>query len=510
MRSGQAEACLGGSRKKPQCDDPEVRGILDAGAGIESPAWIYNEFADVTLGDKRLDKRLIKTAGFLGSAPLCPINQACLDWRSVKAAYRMFDNPRATPAGIRAPHIAATIRRMVAVAAEGTKTLLVASDTAFISYAHPNVTGIGPIGKNNDEGRGLVMHGALVMTTEGAPLGLLHQNIWAREDVPEEGRQEKIERLQQTPIEEKESFKWLCASREVHLYTPPGCKVVMLCDREGDVYEHLVDLMEHKVSYVIRARCDRRLVPEDNEGSAQMHEALAAAEELGTMEVKVPGNGKRKTRTATVGIKVAEVTIKAPQRRGRAKDSCSSEEVTVRLVGATEISTPPEGEGAISWVLLSNLMVPDFEAAKEKVLWYSHRFGIETFHRVLKSGLKVEDCRLETGERLARHLTLCSVIAVRMMNVAYLAREKPQLPASTAFSEEELEAMHVLTREGAPPKEPPTLKEAVRMVGKIGGHLGRKSDAEPGMTVMWRGWLQLYIAARVVSRLRRAGMINSS
>ncbi|MGH8142915.1 MAG: IS4 family transposase [Steroidobacteraceae bacterium] len=498
------------SRKNAQCDDPEVRAILDAGAGIESPAWIYNEFADVNLGDKRLDKRLIRTAGFLGSAPLSPINQACLDWRSVKAAYRMFDNPKATPASIRAPHIAATVRRMVAVAAEGTRTVLVASDTAFISYTHPKVTGIGPVGKSNDDGRGLVMHSGLVMTTEGVPLGLLHQNIWARDDVPEEGRQEKIERLQQTPIEAKESFKWLCASREAHQHTPPGCKVVMLCDREGDVYEHIVDLMEHKGSYVIRARSDRRLVPEDNDGSEQMHEALAAAEELGTMEVKVPGNGKRKTRIATVGIKVAQVTIKAPQRRGPAKDSCSSEAVTVTLVGATEISSPPEGEAAISWVLLTNLLVPDFEAGKEKVLWYSYRFGIETFHRVLKSGLKVEDCRLETGERLARHLALCSVIAVRMMNVAYLAREKPQLPASTAFSEAELEAMHVLTREGPPPKQPPTLKEAVRMVAKIGGHLGRKRDAEPGMTVMWRGWLQLYIAARVVSRMRRAGMVNSS
>lgn len=501
---------MGRSLKRPQCDDAEVQAVLDAGAGIESPAWIYNEFGDVNLGDKRLDKRLIKTAGFLGSAPLSPINQACLDWRSVKAAYRLFDNPKATPAGVLAPHIAATVRRMIAVAGEGEKILLAASDTAFISYNHPNVTGIGPIGKNNDEGRGLVMHSALVMTTGGVPLGLLHQNIWARRGVPEEGRQEKIERLQQTAIEEKESVKWLYASRDARQHTPPGCKVVMLCDREGDVYEHLLELGEHRGGYVIRARCDRVLAPQENEGNERMREALAAAEELGTMEVTVPGNGKRKTRTATVGIKVARVTIKPPQRRGQAKESCSNEEITVRLVGATETSTPPEGEAAISWVLLTNLRVPDFEAAKEKVLWYSRRFGIETFHRVLKSGLKVEDCRLESGERLARHLALCSVIAVRMMNVAYLARERPDLPATTAFSEEELEAMHVLTREGPPPKEPPTLREAVRMVAKVGGHLGRKRDAEPGMTVVWRGWLQLYVVVRAFRRARMAGMINSS
>jgi hypothetical protein len=417
---------------------------------------------------------------------------------------------RASPPKILAPHIAATVRRMRAVAGEEKKVLLAASDTVFIAYSHPVVTGIGPIGKDNKGGRGLVMHNILVMTTEGVPLGLVHQNIWARDEVPEERRQEKIERLQQTALEEKESFKWICGLRDARQHTPQGAKVVMLCDREGDFYEHLAEAQEHKDNYVIRARVDRRLVQEDNEGHERMHEAIAAAEELGTMEVVVPGNGKRKTRTATVGIKATKVTIKPPQRRGQAKDSASSEEITVRLVAATEISTPPEGEEAISWVLLTNMMVPDFEAAKEKVLWYSKRFVIETFHKTLKSGLKVEDCRLETGERLARHLTLCSVIAVRLMNVAYLAREQPELPATVAFAPEELEAMHVLTREGVPPKQPPTLKEAVRMVAKLGGHLGRKRDGDPGMTVMWRGWLQLYIAVHVVARLRRAGMINSS
>lgn len=498
------------SGKKLQSDDPEIQGILDAGAGIESPAWIYNEFTDVELGDKRLDKRLIKTAGFLGSAPLAPINQACLDWRSVKAAYRLFDNEKAEPAKILAPHVAATARRMRAVAIEEKKVLLAASDTVFIGYAHPNVSGIGPIGKDNKGGRGLVMHNVLVMTTEGVPQGLVHQNIWARDEVPEETRQEKIERLQQMAIDEKESFKWICGVRDARAHTPRGAKVVMLCDREGDFYEHLAEALQHKDNYVIRARVDRRLPQEQNEGHERMHEAIEAAEQLGTMEVVVPGNGKRKTRTATVGIKAAKVTIKQPQRRGQAKETELPEEITVRLVAATEISTPPEGEEAITWVLLTNMMVADFESAKEKVLWYSKRFVIETFHKTLKSGLKVEDCRLETGERLMRHLALCSVIAVRLMNVAYLAREKPELPATAAFAPEELEALHVLTREGVPPKEPPTLKEAVRMVAKLGGHLGRKRDGEPGMTVMWRGWLQLYIAVHVVGRLRRAGMINSS
>jgi Transposase Tn5 dimerisation domain len=30
------------------------------------------------------------------------------------------------------------------------------------------------------------------------------------------------------------------------------------------------------------------------------------------------------------------------------------------------------------------------------------------------------------------------------------------------------------------------------MLGKLGGHLGRKGDGEPGVTVLWRGWTSLY------------------
>jgi hypothetical protein len=449
------------------------------------------------------------TGANMGAAPVSPINQACLDWKGAKAAYRFFDNEKADTAKMRAPHIAAARQRMIAATDGGQKVLLAPSDTAFVAYTHPKVAGIGPIGKDNKDGFGLVMHSILVMTTEGTPLGVLHQNIWARDEVPEETHQEKIERLQQTPIEEKESWKWEKGSEDLRRHTPPGVKVVELDDREGDFYEHLVGQERRRSWYVIRARVDRRLVEEDNEGHARMREVLEAAEVLGSMEVTVQGNGDRKTRKATVEIKAATVTIPQPQRRGRAKDPTLPDDITVKLVSATEISTPPEGEEAVSWVLLTNMLVSNFDAAREKVLWYSRRFVIETFHKVLKSGLKVEECRLETAARLTRHLTVCSVIAVRMMNVAYLSRERPDLSAAEVFAKEELDALHVQLREGPPPRKAPTLKEAVRMVVKLGGNLDRRHD-RPGMTVMWRGWRKMYGAVRLMRRLHMAGMLRSA
>ena len=476
-------------RKSSRSEDPEVQAIIEA--GTESVEWVSQEFARADLCDKRLDRRLLKTAEQLAKSPSAPINEACGNWASTQAAYRLFHNPKASAAGILKPHWQATAARMGGCGG----SVLVMQDTVFFSYGtHPKTRGLGPIGKSNAaHDRGLIMHNALAFTTSGVPLGILSQNIWARREIPEEDYQEKIERLQVTAIEEKESSKWLIALHETLERAPAGVPVVTVADRESDFFEFLTQAKEQRAKYLIRARTDRKLVPEDSAGCARMLEALEYAPALGSMTVEVPGSGSRKARTACIVVRLAEVTIQPPPRRGaHAKASGSSEPVTLTLIGATEQS-PPAGSDSISWVLLTNLPVKDFESATEKVQWYGKRWGIETWHKVLKSGCKVEDCLLEEAERLKRYLTLFSIIGVRLMHVAYLARVQPHLPATEVFSVEEVEALHIRVTKALPPAAPaPTLREVVRMLGKLGGHLGRKGDGEPGVTVLWRGWTSLY------------------
>jgi hypothetical protein len=460
-------------------------------AGTESVEWVAQEFARADLRDKRLDRRLLKTAEQLAKSPASPINEACGNWASTQAAYRLFNNPKASPARILEPHWEATAQRMAGCGG----AVLVMQDTVFFSYGtHLKTRGLGPIGKSNAaHDRGLIMHNALAFTTSGVPLGIVSQSIWARGEIPEEDYQEKIERLQVTAIEEKESSKWLVALKETVERAPAGVPVVTVADRESDFFEFLTHARELRAKYLIRARTDRKLVPEDSAGCTRMLEALSDAPALGTMTVEVPGNGSRKARIASIEVRVAQVTIQAPHRRGaHAKASGSSEPVTVTLIGATEQS-PPAGNESISWVLLTNLTVKDFVSATEKVQWYGRRWGIEIWHKVLKSGCKVEDCMLEEAERLKRYLTLFSIIGVRLMHVTYLARAHPDQPATEVFSVEELEALHIRVTKALPPADPvPTLREVVRMLGKLGGHLGRKGDGEPGVTVLWRGWTSLY------------------
>jgi hypothetical protein len=45
-------------------------------------------------------------------------------------------------------------------------------------------------------------------------------------------------------------------------------------------------------------------------------------------------------------------------------------------------------------------------------------------------------------------------------------------------------------------KPPVLLGEAVRLVAKIGGHLGRKNDPPPGHQLIWQGYAALQLMAK--------------
>ena len=74
-------------------------------------SWAEEEFADVSLGDTRLDARLIKLCNRFSDAPESPINQACADWAETKAAYRFFQNEHINVSDILAAHRCKTAQR---------------------------------------------------------------------------------------------------------------------------------------------------------------------------------------------------------------------------------------------------------------------------------------------------------------------------------------------------------------------------------------------------------------
>jgi hypothetical protein len=69
------------------------------------------------------------------------------------------------------------------------------------------------------------------------------------------------------------------------------------------------------------------------------------------------------------------------------------------------------------------------------------------------------------------------------MHVAHLARVQPEAQAREVFCADEIEALHLRVKKSAPrPAQPPTLRETVRMLGRLGGHL---DELELNHAILW-------------------------
>ena len=440
--------------------------------------WAMEEFDQIELKDARLNQRCQELAVALGQQPNEPINQACEDWADAKAAYRFFDNGQVTPAGILAPHCQRTVERM-----SKHKLVLAAQDTTFFNYTHhPRTEGLGEIGNKKQNQRGFGMHSTLAMSPTGVPLGLLTQAFFTR---PLGEPAHKPEELRLLPIEEKESYRWIEAFEQTLALVPTDVQVVTVCDREADIYEMFVLAQEKTADILIRASSDRSLAEQEVDKLWAKVEQQAIA---GHLTVHIAKNQKREAREATVSVRFAQVRLKPPWRPNKQK----LPPVTLNAILVREDHPPDNVDEPIEWLLLINLPIESFDDAIRVVEWYCCRWQIEVYHKVIKSGCQVEDCRLQTADRLQNYIALMSVVAWRLHCLTYINRAEPDLPCTVALTTVEWQALYMrIHNTTAFPESPPTVRQAVRWIAKLGGFLGRKGDGEPGITVIWRGWQRL-------------------
>ena len=441
--------------------------------------WCSEEFGDVKFGDKRLEARLVDTAAKLAAQPMAPINQACDDWADTKATYRLFDNEKVTPAKILQPHQVRTQERM-----RSQPLVLAIQDTTYLNYTHhPKTSGLGPIGTKKQKQQGLVMHSTLAMTPVGLPLGLLTQTIWMRAE--NEDRPSKAE-LKKRPIEEKESYKWLKALQETVALAPAEPQLVSVCDREADIYEYFSLAEQLETNILVRATQNRLLVDIE---AGKLWDTVATELIAGHLKVEVPAQNGEPAREAIVAVRFRRVTLKPPQRP-KFPDKDPLPEITINAILVQEVNPPAT---PLDWRLLTNVPVNSFEEAVECIRWYRIRWHIEVYHKVLKSGCNVEDCRLETADRLIRFLSLFSVIAWRLYWLTHMNRHHPDAPCTTILTDHEWRALDATVEHTTlPPEQIPTIGEATIWIAQLGGFLARKGDGDPGVTVIWRGWHRLH------------------
>ena len=438
--------------------------------------WAEGEFGGACLGNKRLGERLLTLARDFYARPQANLPQACQTRARTKAAYYFFEHPDTSMDALLEPHYEATRQR---VAAE--RLVFAVQDTTFLNYStHPETDDLGPIGSDKST-IGLVLHSTLAFNAAGTPLGFLDVQCWAR-DGAQFGKRHRRKAL---PIEEKESVKWLKSFgqvAEVQRRTP-STQLVMVGDREADIYElfHAARTEDNGPWLLIRAERDRLRT----EGQEHLWPWVAQQPLAGLQEIRVPRRGAQPARVARLEVRFARVTLRPPHGKKELG------ELTLWAVLAQEVEEP-RGIKPLRWMLLTTCPVQSFELACEKLRWYTLRWGIEVFHRTLKSGCKIEQRQLGTADRLEACLAIDLVVAWRIFHLNKLGRETPDVPCTVYFEEAEWKALLAyVTKNPVPPAEPPSLREAMRRVAMLGGFLGRQGDGEPGTKTLWLGLQRL-------------------
>ena len=468
-----------------------VAPALGLAEGLEGEGWAQQEFGDAKLGDRRLSERLVQSARTLATMPGQAFSGVARgDWAAVKGYYRLIDQPdesQVSVAAILAAHRARTVQRMKAH-----QTVLCIEDGTELNYTGlAQCEGLGVMGANQTgaRGLGLHLHSTLVVSTEGVPLGVLDAQFTAPQAKSEQDKRPSHE----IPIEEKKSFAWIAGLRQcVSLHKElPQTRQVCVMDRDADFFE-LFDEQRNtgKVELLVRAKHDRVM-----SGEAHLFEAVRQSALQGALQVVVPRQSERpkkskqkarsasKQRTAAVQLRYLQVALPAPASQ---KEKAP---ITVWVVHILEPSAP-EDTKPLEWFLLTTCAINSIDQAQACLRWYCLRWRIEDWHRVLKSGCRIEDRAHHSAERLQRAIAINLVIAWRIMLMTLLGRACPELPAEVLLSDIEVTVLAAFAKQNRI-KTPANLGDAVRLVARLGGYLGRNNDPPPGHQIMWQGYAVL-------------------
>lgn len=463
-------------------------------------AWLEVETQGADFGDERLDARYQILLGQLCDKPSLSIPAACGGQAETAAAYRFFDNKKTNAAKVLAPHRNATLERIRAE-----RVVIAAQDTTEVDLTRKQEKVGGPL----DAGSrwGLFVHPVLVMTPQRVPLGVVNADMWSRDpkELEKSPKQRKKERRQK-PFEAKESYRWYEGYETACQIAAeaPDTKVICVSDSEGDIYQCFLagagedaehDEAEHgevkRAEWIVRANHVDRALAEEEQNLVQL---LACQAPLGKMTVHVSQrdaswkDGRkrqkpRESRTAEVTVRSVRTLLDSPQRSGLAP-------VYVNAVLVRE-EHPPQGEEPIEWLLLTSLPIETFALACQVASYYTCRWEIEVFFRVLKSGCKIQELQFEREDRLQVCLAMYLIAAWRVLYVLMLGRACPDMDCDAIFTEAEWKSVYPIAKQMAAPKSPPSLAEIIPIIASLGGYLGRKHDGPAGPKTMWIGLQRL-------------------
>jgi hypothetical protein len=454
--------------------------------------WAKEEMETVDLDDLRLDKRVVKLLSALGERPNLSIPAACEGRAEMTAAYRFFDNEKVAFDNVVQPHLEQTRQRVAAQ-----QVALLVQDTTEVDVTRPaqEVKGVGEL---DGARRGFLLHVLQAFAPDGTPLGTAAVEVLNRtEGVSHAPASEKNHKRHQTPIEAKESMRWLTGLRQARnlAQQAPSTHCVYVADSEADIYELFSEPRgEQPLHWLIRACQDRAL---EGKTGARVRDQVLATPVLYQVDLKVrerqaktaaEDRQRRKSRVARVAameVRALRVQLRPPSRPDRKLPS-----VWVNVVLVSE-PNPPTGEAPIEWILLTTLPIDTPEQVRTVVAYYCVRWGIELLFRTLKSGCRIEERFFEHMDRLGPCVGLYLIVAWRVLFLCHLGRNCPDMDCEAILEPSEWKAVWVKVKGRKPPRKAPRLSEMVHLIASLGGYVERPKS-EPGTQTLWIGLQRMY------------------
>ena len=463
--------------------------------------WVMEEMKTAEFEDKRLNERLKAVLSALAERPTASIPAACGGHGEMVAAYRFFDNHKVTYERILAPHIERTLERMAAQ-----PVVLLVQDTTELDFTRPEQQMIGAGSLDGSARCGAFLHPLVAFTPDGTPLGTCWTTIWTRDQPPPETRREKEKRLKSTPIEEKESQRWIDGLRQAGEVARqvPAVKCVCIADSEADIYELFAEPRgEASAEWLVRACQDRAVLKEPgnpDDTARHIRQAVESQPVLFSHEISVRGRAPakiacetrsrrqpRESRRAVVEVRATTVTLRGPARPGSKLPA-----VTVNVVQVREVNPPPS-DVPVEWLLVTSLPIESVEQVREIIQYYAARFMIEVLFHVLKSGCRVEERRFEHIDRMLPCVAVYLIVAWRTLMICRLGRSAPELDCEAIFDPAEWKSVWMTVRGTEPPSRPPKLGEFLRLVAQLGGYVDYPNRKDPpGPQTLWLGLQRMY------------------
>jgi len=436
------------------------------------------DFPHLDFGDIRRNERFVNIINNISTRPGSSIPRQNKRWYDTKATYEFFKNEDVSVEALKK-----AMMQYGAKQVSDQMQVLILQDISNISYNDLQAEGLGYL--DNKEGRGILCYSSMAATPEGLPLSLLYQHTWIRplEDLGKSSKRKQIS------FEDKESYRWYDGMQQVNKLLEQSIHKIHIADREADIYELFFHAYEPNTDLLIRARHNRQLT-----SGSQLWDTIAAQPVAATVSLDIPDKTGKKKFKVEAAVRYHTVEILRPRNNKNSYESATLTAIEIQEIN----SSNKNEEDCIHWKLLTTLEISSVSDALQCVKWYTFRWLIERFHYVLKSGTKIEELQLKDAESLQKAITVYSMAAFRVMQLVYESRHHPEVSCEVVLTKAQWITLHMLINgNNQIPKQPPSLHQAVMWIGRLGGHLGRKSDGPPGLKTVWQGYQQLCNAASV-------------